>query len=121
MSFTNLGIGSGLPLNTLVEGLLNAERIPTEQRLNRQQETLQLELSGVGSFKSALSTFQTTLNKLTADNAFNQQSITSSNNNVSVSTNGFASNGEFDISVQQLANRFSIKICGCSIFINYVR
>lgn len=109
MSFTNLGIGSGLPLNTLVQGLLNAERIPTEQRLNRQQESLQLELSGVGAFRSALSSFKTTLNKLTANNAFNQQTVTSSNKNVSVSTNGFASSGEFDVNVRQLATGTQLK------------
>lgn len=109
MSFTNLGIGSGLPLNTLVEGLLNAERIPTEQRLNTRQESLQVELSGVGAFRSALSTFQDTLRKLTANNAFNQQNITASNDNISVTTNGFASNGEFDVNVQQLATGTQLK------------
>lgn len=103
MSFTSLGIGSGLPLNTLVEGFVNAERIPTEQRLNTKEQNLQLELSGVGAFKSSLSNFQSTLNKLTATNAFSQQTVTSSNDNISVTTNGFASNGEFDVNVQQLA------------------
>ncbi|MBO9489064.1 flagellar filament capping protein FliD [Endozoicomonas sp. G2_1] len=109
MSFTNLGIGSGLPLNTLVEGLLNAERVPTELRLNARQENLQLELSGVGAFRSALSSFQDTLGKLTANNAFNQQTITTSNDNISVTTNGFASNGEFDVNVQQLASGTQLK------------
>ena len=109
MSFTNLGIGSGLPLNTLVEGFLNAERIPTELRLNNKEESLQIELSGVGSFKSALSDFQSTVDKLAADNAFNQQTISTSNDNISVTTNGFASNGEFDVSVQQLATGTQLK------------
>ena len=109
MSFTNLGIGSGLPLNTLVDGLLQAEALPTETRLNAQQETIELELSGVGAFRSALSSFQSTVDKLAADNAFNQQSITTSNNNISVTTNGFASNGEFDVNVQQLATGTQLK------------
>ncbi|REL26036.1 hypothetical protein DXX93_05260 [Thalassotalea euphylliae] len=109
MSFTNLGIGSGLPLNALVEGLLNAEAIPTENRLNTQEQTLELELSGVGSFKSALSSFQTTVDKLAAENAFNKQSITASNDNISVTSNGFASNGEFAVNVQQLATGTQLK------------
>lgn len=102
-SFTNLGIASGLPLNDLVTGFLNAERIPAENRLNQKEETLNLELSGVGALKSALSSFQSTLNTLTASNAFNKQTISSSNDNISVISNGFASNGIFDVNVQQLA------------------
>lgn len=102
-SFTSLGIASGLPLNTLVEAFLNAERVPAEIRLQKQEEALDLELSGVASFKSALSSFQTTLNKLTKDDAFSKQTIEASNDNISVDTNGFASNGEFDVSVDRLA------------------
>ncbi|WP_181902148.1 flagellar filament capping protein FliD [Thalassotalea euphylliae] len=98
-----------MPLNALVEGLLNAEAIPTENRLNTQEQTLELELSGVGSFKSALSSFQTTVDKLAAENAFNKQSITASNDNISVTSNGFASNGEFAVNVQQLATGTQLK------------
>ncbi|REL34804.1 flagellar filament capping protein FliD [Thalassotalea euphylliae] len=109
MSFTNLGIGSGLPLNTLVEGLLQAEAFPTENRLNTQQESVELELSGVGAFRSALSDFQSTVDRLGAADAFNKQTVTASNDNIAVQTNGFASNGEFDINVQQLATGSQLK------------
>ena len=109
MSFTNLGIGSGLPLNTLVSGLLDAERIPNEQRFTAQRNELQLELSGIGTFTSALSSFQDTVDRLGADDGFNQQTITTSNDNISVTTNGFASNGEFDVNVQQLAAGTQLK------------
>lgn len=103
MNITNLGIGSGLPLEDLVTAFINAEAIPQEIRLQTKQESLSLELSGVGSFKSSLSTFQSILEKLSAENAFNQQVLTSSSEAIEVKSNGFASNGAFDVDVQQLA------------------
>ena len=103
MGFTNLGIGSGLPLNTLVEAFLEAERVPTQIRLQNKEESLQVELSGVGAFKSALSSFQSIADKLAENNAFSKQIVSTSNDNISVITNGFASNGEFDIAVDRVA------------------
>jgi len=102
-SITSLGIGSGLDLEGIVTAFINAEAIPTEIRLQEKEDRLNVELSGIGSFKSALSTFNTTLEKLAKADAFNQQTIDVSSEDVSVTTNGFASNGSFSIEVQQLA------------------
>jgi flagellar hook-associated protein 2 len=102
-NITSLGIGSGLQLESIVEAYINAEAIPQEIRLQEKEERLGLELSGVGSFKSALSSFNDILDKLTEDDAFNKQVITSSNDAIDVTSNGFASNGDFKIDVTQLA------------------
>ena len=102
-SITSLGIGSGLDLEGIVTAFIDAEAIPTEIRLQEKEDRLNLELSGIGSFKSALSTFNTTLEKLAEADAFNQQTIDVSSEDISVTTNGFASNGEFSVEVQQLA------------------
>ncbi|MCW8833382.1 MAG: hypothetical protein OQK03_08705, partial [Colwellia sp.] len=108
-NITSLGIGSGLDLEGIVTAFIDAEAIPTEIRLQEKEERLNVELSGIGSFKSALSTFNTTLEKLAKDDAFNQQTIAVSTEDVSVTTNGFASNGEFSIEVQQLAQGSRLK------------
>lgn len=102
-SVTSLGIGSGIDLEGLVTAFIDAEAIPTEIRLQEKEERLTLELSGIGSFKSALSTFNSTLEKLAKADAFNQQTINVSTEDIAVTTNGFASNGEFSVEVQQLA------------------
>lgn len=103
MNITSLGIGSGLQLESIVEAYINAEAIPNEIRLQEKEDRLGLELSGVGSFKSSLSTFDSILKKLAEPDAFNQQTISVSSSAVEVDTNGFASNGEFSVEVQQLA------------------
>lgn len=102
-TITSLGIGSGLDLESIVEAYIDAEAIPQEVRLQEKEERLELELSGVGSFKSALSTFNDVLDKFTASNAFNKQTVTSTSSAIDVTSNGFASNGTFNIDVEQLA------------------
>ena len=102
-SITSLGIGSGLQLESIVEAYIDAQAIPQEIRLQEKEERLGLELSGVGSFKSALSSFDDILKKLTQDDAFNKQVISSSNDAIDVTSNGFASNGNFNVDVTQLA------------------
>ena len=103
MNVTNLGVGSGLPLEDLVRGLVTAEAVPNEIRIAQKKERLTLELSGIASFKSNMSSFRDVLKKLTAPDAFNKQVVSSSSEAISVETNGFASNGDFSIEVQQLA------------------
>jgi len=108
-NITSLGIGSGLQLESLVTAFIDAEAIPNEIRLQEKQDSLELELSGVGSFKSALSSFDTILDKLTASAAFNKQKVSVSSSAIEVTTNGFASNGSFSVDVQQLAKGSQLK------------
>lgn len=109
MNITSLGVGSGLPLEDLVTAYIDAEAIPQEQRLQQKEEALNTELSGVGSFKSSLSKFDDILDKLSQPDAFNKQTVTASTEDISVTTNGFASNGTFEIEVQQLAQGSQLK------------
>ncbi len=102
-NITSLGIGSGLQLESIVEAYINAEAIPQEIRLQEKEDRLGLELSGVGSFKSSLSSFNDILKKLTETNAFNKQVVSSSSTAIEVKSNGFASNGSFNVEVNQLA------------------
>ena len=50
---SSLGVGSGLDLGTLVQNLLQVERAPAENRLNRQASTAKTQLSALGTLKSA--------------------------------------------------------------------
>ena len=103
MNVTSAGIGSGLDLEGIIEAYINAEAIPHEVRLQNKEERLTTELSGVGRFKSALSSFESTIKKLSSPDAFNKQITESSSDDISVTTNGAAGNGSFTIEVEQLA------------------
>ena len=103
MNITQAGIGSGLDLESLIEAFVTAESVPTEIRLQEKEDRINTELSGIGSFKSALSTFQTAAEKLSSADDFYEQTVDVSNDDISVTTNGFATNGSFSIEVMQLA------------------
>jgi flagellar hook-associated protein 2 len=103
MNITQAGIGSGLDLEALIEAFVTAESVPTEIRLQEKEDRVKTELSGIGSFKSALSTFQDVAKKLASVDDLYKQTVNVSNENISVSTNGSATNGSFSIDVIQLA------------------
>lgn len=103
MNITSAGIGSGLDLEGIITAYINAEAIPHELRLQNKEERLTTELSGVGQFKSALSNFEAVIKKLNSAEDFNKQVSESSSEDVTVTTNGYASNGSFSIEVEQLA------------------
>jgi flagellar hook-associated protein 2 len=103
MNITQAGIGSGLDLEALIEAFVTAESVPTEIRLQEKEDRVKTELSGIGSFKSALSTFQDVAEKLASVDDLYKQTVNVSNENISVSTNGSATNGSFSIEVIQLA------------------
>lgn len=103
MNLTSLGVGSGLDLESIVTAFIDAEAVPQEIRLQNKEEKLTLELSGVGSFKSALSSFDSILKKLASEDAFNKQLIDVSSDAIEVTTNGLASNGDFSVEVEALA------------------
>jgi flagellar hook-associated protein 2 len=103
MNITSAGIGSGLDLEGIIEAYIAAEAVPTEVRLQNKEDRLTTELSGVGQYKSALSNFESILKKLSDTDDFNKQIVDVSSDDIAVTTNGFASNGSFDVEVQQLA------------------
>ncbi|WP_115719230.1 flagellar filament capping protein FliD [Gallaecimonas mangrovi] len=104
-AITNAGIGSGLDLESIIKVYVNAEKAPQEAILNKKEETTNTQLSGIGKLKSAISSFQAIVKKLADAKSFDQSSV----NITGPDTDAFtvdtddASNGSFQIEVQQLA------------------
>lgn len=109
MNITSAGIGSGLDLESIITAFVTAESVPTEVRLQQKEDRITSELSGLGTFKSALASFQSVADKLESVDDFNEQVLNVGNDDISVTTNGFASNGAFEINVLQLAEATRIQ------------
>ena len=110
---TATGIGSGLDIESLVTQLISAERSPVETRLVARESALTAELSGFGSLKSALSTFQDSISSLNKLSSFGQRTTTSSNTDAVVaSANSTAASGSYSLSVSQLASSHSLASTG---------
>ncbi|WP_341501716.1 flagellar filament capping protein FliD [Gallaecimonas sp. GXIMD4217] len=109
MAVTLSGIGSGNDFEGLIETLVHSEKSPKVNLLNTKELQIQTELSGVGTLKSALSKFQSAVEKLADLDNFDKNTSTISysadpdNPPISVGSASLVAAGSFEVKVQQLA------------------
>ncbi|RMN51031.1 Flagellar hook-associated protein FliD [Pseudomonas syringae pv. apii] len=100
------GLGSGLAITAIVQGLVGAEKAPKQNQIDKQTATTSASLSGVSQLTSALAAFQKTLDTLGSSTtpAFQGFAATSANEAVVKATAGnTAVNGTYAIGITQLA------------------
>ncbi len=104
MTISSSGIGSGVDIGSLINQLIKAEGEPTLKRLQTKEANYQAEISGFGSLKGALSSFQSSLAGLKDISAFQARSATSSDQTIfSTSADSTAAAGSYGIEVVALA------------------
>lgn len=112
-SFQSPGIGSGLDVNSLVTQLIAAEGAPATRSLDRREASLQAELSAFGSLKGALSSFKSSVSFLSSETAFTNIAADSSDDDILTATaSSDASDGNYRITVNQLAESHSLVTSG---------
>ncbi|RMU19904.1 Flagellar hook-associated 2 domain-containing protein, partial [Pseudomonas savastanoi pv. glycinea] len=84
------GLGSGLAITAIVEGLVGAEKAPKQNQIDKQTAATTASLSGVSQLTSALAAFQKTLDTLGSSTtpAFQGFAATSANEAVVKATAG---------------------------------
>lgn len=98
------GIGSGLDIEGLVTGLVNAERAPAELRLNRREAEYTNLISAFGALKGALSELQSSLSGVNDPDLYGQYKASSSNASaIDASATADASAGSYQLEVNRLA------------------
>jgi flagellar hook-associated protein 2 len=118
---TLAGVGSGLDLESIISQFVYAERLPSENRLNKRELELNSELSGVGTLKSELSKFQDVLEKLSDASSFGQRqvnfndSLDDNERSISVTTTTTSASGSFNVEV---VNQAKGTILGSGAFAN---
>ncbi|MBD3619603.1 MAG: flagellar filament capping protein FliD [Chromatiales bacterium] len=103
----SLGVGSGLDLNSLVQGLLAAERDPVVNRLDRQEAKLQAQLSAYGSLRSGLSGLQDALTAL-GEVGTGRTASSSNTQALSVKADDTAPTGTYSVQITELAEAASL-------------
>ncbi|WP_448218133.1 flagellar filament capping protein FliD [Endozoicomonas sp. 2B-B] len=104
--FSLSGIYSGLDVNSIVDTLVEAERAPSENRYARREEAFNVELSAVGTLKSALNDFNTQVESLNSISKFSPRAVSVSNESVlSATASSSAGEGSYQFYVDQLATR----------------
>ena len=106
-TITSAGAGSQLDLESVIAASVNAKKAQLMQPITTKRTNTQITLSGVGQLKSAIASFVTTLQAMAKDDAFNKRSIDITQDKdkpvLKVESKTGASNGQYDISVEQLA------------------
>ncbi|MEQ8485048.1 MAG: flagellar filament capping protein FliD [Pseudomonadales bacterium] len=106
-TFSSLGVGSGLDLNSLVTQLVQAERAPAEGRLDREQVRAQTQLSAFGSLRSAASRLESVLEGLAGFRTA-MRAVSSDPDRVLATAGADAEPGRYQIQVTRLASAQSL-------------
>lgn len=94
---------SGLPIDSLVSAQMQIEQQPLTD-IKTKISSYNTKLSAYSTLKSGLSTFQTAVDKLATAAKFNAQSVTASDSTtISATADGTAVNGNYNVTVSQLA------------------
>ena len=106
-SVSSLGVGSNLPLDTLLANLTTAEKGRLTP-ITAQQSSYSSKLTAYGTLKSAIEKFQTANTALNDASLFKSSTATSSSADLLVTTGAGAAAGKYTISVTQLAQAQSL-------------
>ena len=112
MAISSPGVGSNLNVTQIVSQLMAVERQPAG-RLDVKEASFQSQLSAYGTIRSALSSFQSSVDALATPAKFQTRSATSSDTAVATASAGStAQAGSFQVDVTTLAQNQSLAATG---------
>lgn len=112
MGLSSAGIGSNLDVEGIVSKLMSVERQPLT-KLAKQEASYQTKLSGFGTLKGALTSFQGSVRKLSDISKFQGVKVNASDANVvTASANSSAVPGSYALQVNKLAQSQKLVAAG---------
>ncbi len=103
------GVGSGIDIKSIVDVTVAAERAPKDAQLKRLTDKTTTQITSLGTFKSALSEFQTAAKNLNDASLFGTRKATSSDAaRITASAEKTALTGTYRVEVAQLATASKI-------------
>ncbi len=110
---TSAGAGSGLDLESVISASVAAKKAQLQTPITTKKTNAQISLTGLGQLKSAISTFRTSLDALSATGAFNKRAVNITQDSddpvLKIETNDGASNGDYNITVDKLATTSKVE------------
>lgn len=98
------GIGSGLDVKGIVDALVEAERAPKNNSLDRFESSITVALTGLGGLKGSLDELHTAAFDLSLPSSFSKRTVTISDTDFFTATStSSASTGNYDVEVETLA------------------
>ena len=112
-TITSAGAGSGLDLESVISASVAARKAQLQTPITTKKTNTQITLTGLGQLKSAISTFRTSLDALSAPGAFNKRAVNITQDTedpvLKITTNDGASNGDYNITVDKLATTSKVE------------
>lgn len=99
-----MGMSGGLDINSMVNKIVETERAPKQQRIERERTDIDTNISAYGRLRESLDTMKDLMASFRQDNAFSLRSVTSTDEEViSATATHEALAGKYAVDVQQLA------------------
>ncbi|WP_353151364.1 flagellar filament capping protein FliD [Pollutimonas bauzanensis] len=111
MAISNIGVGSGLPLDKLLEDLRKSENIALSL-INDRATTVQNRLSAYGTVKGSIETLKKASDALGKAEAFGALKTSVSGDAFTATASSKAIAGQYNIEVQQLATHQTLTSVG---------
>lgn len=109
------GIGSGIDIDSIVAGMVAAERAPKESQLATLEKKTTTQITAIGALKGAISEFQTALGALNKPDLFQARSASSSKSDlVGVTAGTTAGAGSYQVEVKLLASSSKVALAAVS-------
>ncbi|PTC03427.1 flagellar filament capping protein FliD [Vibrio mediterranei] len=109
MNMGPIGMSSGMDINSMVSKIVDAERIPKQQRLDYERSKIDTGISAYGRLKESLDTMKNLMASFRQEKAFALRSVNTSEESVvtaTASTDAIA--GKYAVDVLQLAQSHKI-------------
>ena len=74
-TITSLGVASGLDLESIVNALVSAKKSTKTDSITKKQAVKELEVTGLSTLKSTLTSFQDSLKKVIEDDDANKRKV----------------------------------------------
>ncbi len=101
-TFSSMGVGSGLPLGSLMTQLQTSENLALEP-IQSQEDSLNAKISAYGKLKSAVSALQTAAQTLSSTGTFTALKTSVTGSAFTASAGSGAVAGQYSVTVDQLA------------------
>ena len=109
MSLGPLGMSGGMDINSMVSKIVDAERVPKQQRIDNERTTINASISAYGRLRESLDTMKNLMANFRQEKAFAVRTVeTTDDNIVSATATTDAIAGKYAIDVLQLAQSHKV-------------
>ncbi len=109
MSLGPLGMSGGMDVNSMVSKIVDAERVPKQQRIDNERTTINASISAYGRLRESLDTMKNLMANFRQEKAFAVRTVETTNDNiVSATATTDAIAGKYAIDVLQLAQSHKV-------------